>query len=620
MRIREHLRRAERWIAGTDDGIHGPVVKRMALVVSGIVGLMIGIVAQAGTYQVKENETLSGRHEGMVSGRYTVTGRRGDILDATGRRLLALTAPDPKAVFRGAPAGINRSQMAYYLAEALSLDPDAVRAKLLNAQEYATIKEHLTPEEVDAVERLGLQGVGIENDYNRLYPLHEVFGSVMGYLSVPTDEETRAGVRDALVARRGVEKQYDTALRPRSRTMDVMRDSAARRFYRGAVGDAWDLDGADLVLNIDVQIQMALDEALLARVEAENAVGAMGVVLDAKTGAVLAMSSIPALDPNVFEQGCAATDGQVDAGDSPCRNKVIEFRFEPGSVGKMLTAYIGFEVGAFHEGTEVSGHGGRCMVGKFQVEDVHKGGLMSVTEAFRHSSNCAFADLGWIIGPDRMHDGLARLGIGQRTGIDLPGEVRGRLPPKSEFSLTTTKTASYGYGYATNLITLASVVATITSDGLRPLPRVARELRLAGRDRVVPLDPGPRERVMSARASQAMRRVMADAIMHFDPERPRWRHPARPDGYSAGGKTGTTRWNLDGKGYSRKRYMCSFAGFAPAENPDIVVVITVLDPQKHKLAALVAGPAFKESVERILPIRGVAPQPPEPRTAEGVRP
>lgn len=609
MRIRERLLRAERWIAGTDDGVRGPVVKRMALVLSAVVGMMIGIVAQAANYQISDKDTLIGRHQNMVSSRFTVTGRRGDILDRTGRRLLAITAPDPKVVFRGAPANINRSQMAYHLAAALSLDEEKLKNRLLAAQEYLLIKEHLTPQEVEDVRQLGFQGVSIENDYHRMYPLHEVFGSVMGYLSVPEPEEVEAGVKDSLVARRGLEKQYDELLKARGRTVDVVRDSGRRRFFQGAVGDGWDLDGADLVLNIDLQVQMALDEALVARVEQEQAVGAMGVVLDARTGAVLAMSSIPALDPNAFHVGCAAKSGQLDAGDNPCRNKVIEFRFEPGSVGKMLTAYIGFDVGAFHPSTPVSGHGGRCKVGKFTIEDVHKGGDMTMIDAFRHSSNCAFADLGWMIGPERMRAGLARLGIGARTGVDLPGEARGRLPPQKEFGLTLTKTASYGYGYSTNLLTLANVVATITMDGLKPVPRVAREVRPASRDRILPVPAEAPERTMSVQASRAMRRVMTEAIMHVDPDNPRKRHPARPEGYSAGGKTGTTRWNLDGKGYSKKRYMCSFVGFAPAEDPAIVVAITVLDPQKNKLAAAVTGPAFRQSVERILPILGVAATP-----------
>jgi cell division protein FtsI (penicillin-binding protein 3) len=611
MRIQDRLRRIDRWIAGTDDGVQGPVVKRMALVVSGIVGMMIGIVAQAATYQVTEQDTLAGRHAGMVSGRYTVTGRRGDILDATGQRLLAITVPDPKVVFRGAPAGISRSRMAYHLAESLSLDPDELKNRFLAAQEYLLIKEHLTREEVDAVLRQGLPGILIENDYNRMYPLHEIFGSSIGYLSVPTAQEVEAGTKGQFVARRGVERQYDAAMRPRSRSMDVMRDSGRRRFFQGAVGDDWDLDGADLVLNIDVQIQMALDEALLARVVSEEAVGAMGVVLDARTGAVLAMSSIPALDPNAFEEGCKAKDGDLDDGANPCRNKVIEFIFEPGSVGKLLTAYIGMDAGVFDAETRVDGHGGRCRVGRFEVRDVHGEDEMSVAEAFRHSSNCAFADLGWLIGPVRMREGLARLGIGARTGVDLPGEERGYLPPQDRFGLTLTKTTSYGYGYSASLLSLATIVATITGDGIRPVPRVAREIRPAGRGRAPQYTAVEGLRVASVEASRAMRKLMADAVMYVDPDRPRRRHPARPEGYSAGGKTGTTRWNLAGKGYSRTRYMCSFAGFAPAEDPEIVVAITVLDPQRHKLAAQVAGPAFKETVERILPLRGVLPELPE---------
>lgn len=608
MRIRDRLRRIERWIAGTDDGVQGPVVKRMALVVSGLVGMMIGIVAQAATYQVTEQDTLAGRHAGMVSGRYTVTGRRGDILDATGQRLLAISVPHPKVVFRGAPAGINRSRMAYHLAEALSLDPDVLKNRLLAAQEFLMIKENLTADEVDAVQCQGMSGIFIENDDNRMYPLHEIFGSSIGYLSVPTPEEITAGIQGPHVARRGVERQYDGVLRARSRSMDVMRDSGRRRFFQGAVGEDWDLDGADLVLNVDVQIQMALDEALLARVVFEDAVGAMGVVLDARTGAVLAMSSIPALDPNAFEEGCKAKQGELDDGANPCRNKVIEFIFEPGSVGKLLTAYIGLDAGVFNERTPVDGHGGRCKVGKFEVRDVHRENEMTVSEAFRHSSNCAFADLGWMIGPERMREGLLRLGVGTRTGVDLPGEARGYLPPQKEFGLTLTKTASYGYGYSANLLSLATIVATITGDGIRPVPRVAREIRPAGRGRPARQTAVEGKRVASVEASRAMRKLMADAVMHVDPERPRKRHPARPEGYSAGGKTGTTRWNLDGKGYSRTRYMCSFTGFAPAEDPEIVVAITVLDPKRHQLAAQVAGPAFKETVERILPLRGVMPE------------
>lgn len=607
MDLRSAWVRARRAVTGTDDARDGGVVLRMAFVLGLVVGGFVWVVGQAGWYQFDEEGVRNARNLSAATGSEEVQGRRGEIRDRTGRRVLAMTVPDPEVVYFGASWDVDRIELSYTLASALGLDPGEVISSVVTAGEFARIKSHATPEEVQALKVMKVDGVRIDSKPRRFYPNGESLGPVLGFVSQANPAEAARGQH--YLGRMGVEGRYDRDLRGEVRDVALLRSKDRDGFYRDALGVAWDLDGADLVLNVDAQVQAVLDGELMAQMEAEAAPAAMGVVLDARTFEVLAMSSLPAMDPNHFETACkedpekAAAEGLPELLLNPCANKVVGYPFEPGSIGKILTVATAFDGGLATLDTILEGHGGHCSLGGRTVKDVHAVGRVTLADAFKFSSNCAHLDLAMKVGPERMLEGLKRFRVGRTTGIDLPGEVPSAYQGADDWRKTGYRTAGYGYGYTATLLEMANVVATITNDGVRVPPRVARELR--GPDGAVlkTFGSGESVRVISEQAARQVQDVMRRVVMD---ERGTGKR-GRPVGYSAAGKTGTARMLVPGQGYSDDKYLCSFVGFAPAENPRIVVALTLMNPRVHKLAGAVAAPVFKNVVERSLPILGIPP-------------
>jgi cell division protein FtsI (penicillin-binding protein 3) len=585
----------ERRIAGTDDRADGRAVGRMALVLAALLAGFVAVIAQASVYQLSEDETLAERGRARVHEGYAIHGRRGDVLDRTGRRVVAVSVPVPSVAFYGAPYYVDRTELSFALAEVLSLEPDQVLKKIIAEERFAMVKRHVSEAEAAAIVRLDLPGVRLLEEERRQYPMGELLGSTLGFVG-------KGGSGLA-----GVEAQYDSRMRGSKRVVSVIRDAARRGFYDDGLVDPAALDGANLVLSVDAQLQLALESELIARVEAEQAVGGMAVAIDPKTFEVLAMASVPSLDPNAFEAECGGTaKDAVDDGSSPCRNKVISYVYEPGSVGKILTLMAGYSTGRFGPHDAVDGHLGSCMVGKFPVRDVHAMGMGTVDDATMYSSNCAFKDLAQRAGATAMHDTMEAAGIGHATGIDLPGEARGTLRAADDWRSTDLMVAGYGYGYSVTQLQLAVAMATIVNDGVKGTPRIARELRVRDGEAGLRIDTPAPVRVMPADAARQVRETLVNAVMNPHGTGAK----ARPAAFTAGGKTGTTRVNVAHHGYAQGRYLCSFVGFAPAEDPRVVIAVTVIDPKVGKFGGTVAAPVFRNAVDRMLPVLGVLPETP----------
>lgn len=587
-----------------------------------IVGLLIigfgWVVAQAGVYQVLDHEVIEQDGERMLRDVLLIRGQRGRILDRTGRGVMALTVPSRSAVFYGAPLYVNRNELAYAVAEALGLKAEQVLAKLLMSESFALIKRGLTDEEVATLARMDLRFIHVITEPSRLYPFGSAAGPVVGT------------VLDK-VGNRGLEAAYHHDLQERVDEVRVLRDAWRRGLVVSGL-QRESLDGADLVVNIHPQIQFILESELGIKVEEEKALGAMGVVMDPSSFEILAMASVPSVDPNEAGRICgeheATTAGELaksgeglpaDVGLNPCRNKVVSFVFEPGSVAKVFALAAGLESGRIRVDTPVNGHLGTCMVGRFQVTDVKKVGTVSVRDAVKFSSNCAMADAGRIIGADALHETLSRLGFGRPTGVDLPGEAAGVLRPRSRWRGTDVMVAAYGYSYSATLLQIATAFTAIVADGILRAPRIGRAVVGPDGRTLRTIEAGEPVRVLSSKTAAAVREVMTAVVMEQGGTGVR----ARPDGYTAAGKTGTARLNVatySRPGSKNKPHIMSFAGFAPVENPRLVVVVSVIAPQVHPYAGQVAAPVFRSVVERSLPLLGVAPSSGlAMRAAEGTR-
>lgn len=584
--------RLKRRLTGTDEHKEASVLLRMLAILSLLLIGFAWVIGQAWVYQLSQGPILSQRGDKRVKNTYVMTGRRGRIVDRTGRGLLAVTVPSPRVDFKGAPYYVDRTELGFTLAEALDLKADTVITRIIAEENHARIKRNLTDEEVATIRKLNLPGVRISNEKRRFYPMGSVFGAELGY------------VKDGR-GNRGIEAWYDRALRGDEMVMKVLRDRRRRGLYEAGGERLWLLDGADLVLSIDSRIQLSLESELIRRVQMERAVGGMAVVLDARTFQVLAMSSVPSLNPNRYEEECGEFEsraGVTDIGFNPCRNKVISYLFEPGSIAKIFAASAAFESGRIRPSTIVDGQNGRCLIGKHWVKDLEKLEKAPVSDAIKFSSNCAMAEVGERTGLDRFVKTMRDFGFGEATGIDMPGEAVGNMKAPDNWAPTWLKTASYGYGFKASLLQLAVGTATIANDGIRLTPRVALEVRSQDGRILKRFDAGEPRRVVSTKAARMVRDAMTAVVMEEDGTG----ILGKPEGYTAAAKTGTARLKWLARHGREKAYMTSYVGFAPASDPRIVVAVAIIDPRENRYGGTVAGPVFASVAKQALEALGVA--------------
>lgn len=528
-------------------------------------------------------------------------GNRGTIFDSSGHRVLAVTVSDTSVRWTGGGWDDDFVRVANGLATALDMDRDEIYRKFqANIGKGVVVKRHISEIEEEQIRLQNLPWVVLEPDRRRYYPLEIVMGSALGYLAPDSKKN------DVMRGMLGVEEAYNDILSPKTRKVRFGRTSNLTSQRDAAPAEGWLLDGADLDLAVDARLQIVLDNALHGAMVREQAAGGMAVMLDARTFEVLAMSSYPFLDPNQYQEACA-TRGTIDDGSSPCVNKALTYRYEPGSVAKMLSLAAGLESGQFSLGTIVNGSNGSCFIGGKPVTDLIRKGFISLADAIKYSSNCAMQDMARHLDPQYLHDMYVRFGIGQKSGIDMPDKADESI--NRNWSSVDARVAAYGYGFRSTLINLAAAFATITNDGVRLEPRVVKQIRKPdGTFEAVKAGEGIR--VVSSATASSVRQALRRVVMEDDGTG----KAARPKLYTAGGKTGTSR--IAGSTREEKRANCSFVGFAPADDPRIVIAVTVIYPKVHFAGGSTAGPVFAEVVDKALPILGIEPESrPEPEAA-----
>lgn len=583
-----------RGLTGRTDRIERRPIFRMAVVLGLLALAMIAVLIQAWRYQGPASQFLAAKARRQTMSSDSITGNRGSIFDSSGRRILAVTVRNTTVTSTGGAWQDDWLMIANSLAVILEMPVEEVFRKVWDGIGKAVvIRKDVSEVEAAAIRRLNLPSIVLISDEVRYYPLELIMGSVLGYL------RPHESVRGKMVGELGVEQSYDEIMSPQVRKFPVGRDKDRQGFYEGSVGEGWFLDGSDLHLTVDARLQMILDNALATAVRDEDAVGAMAVMLDPRTFKVLAMSSYPFLDPNDYKVACAASD-RPDDGSSPCRNKVVSYAFEPGSIAKVLGLSAILESGQLNLGSAVNGGHGFCRVGGHDVRDVKGVGVVTLKEAVKVSSNCAMADGARHVQPSDLHDVFVRFGIGGKTGIDLPNESSGTIRP--QWSHVDAQVGVYGYGYRTTLLTMATAVATIVNDGRRLSPRVVDRIESAD-GTVTGVTSTPIEQVVSESTARQVREALRAVVMDEGGTGSR----ARPDGYTAAGKTGTARIPTS-KDQPRK-YHCSFVGYAPAEEPAFVMAVTLIDPRKRKspTGGQVAAPVFAGVAGKVLPLFGHRP-------------
>jgi cell division protein FtsI (penicillin-binding protein 3) len=559
---------------------------RVRIVICGVVlaSLFIAVGKRAYTLQVRDADRLRGMAEEQYLREIELPPRRGRILDRNGAEL-ASTA-DVDSIYCNPRQLPDPRDAARRLARVLGLERADLEKKLGQRRFFAWVKRKVTPDEVTAVKALGLPGIAFTREPRRFYPNRTLGATVMGHAGSEGN-----GLE-------GIELALDKALRGTSSSVQGMRDALGRDIALegtgdGAVDGPASTAGSDVVLTIDRYLTFITERALAAGATAHHAKGAVAIVMDPRTGELLAMASAPTYNPN---------DPQ-SAADAGARNRAITDAFEPGSTMKTFTIAAALDAGVVKPDDRFDCMMGRMMVGKYTIHDTHPHGSLTVSEVFKFSSNIGATKIARKLGRDGLAEALVRFGFGKQTGVGLPGERAGIVRPVAKWGDIGFANVSFGQGLTVTPLQMAAGVSAIAGGGIYRQPRiVARVVQADGTVEALP--PAQERRVMAPSAARTMLSIMRGVTEPGGTAK-----QAAIEGYTVGGKTGTAQKVANGH-YDPSKWVSSFVGVVPADDPRLVIMVIVDEPQGGHLGGAVAAPIFKEIAEPALRYLHVPPNAP----------
>lgn len=573
---------------------------RLILVVLGLSLWLAGIVVRLGLLQLRDHDVYLQKATDQQQRVMELDPPRGTIYDARGRELAVSMPVDS---LYGVPRQItDPKRTAAILAPILGMERAALERKLTGKGWWVSIERKLDPPKAQkvraAVHDHELEGIGFAEDSKRYYPMLELAAPVLGY--VGTDNSGLSGlelVYDERIAGHGVQRPV---LRDNKRGSMVPPDLA---FVEATPGE-------DLHLTLDATIQHVVEEELARAVEEHNAKGGTAVILDPRSGAILALASYPNYDAN------RALEHQ-----DLWRIRPIADLYEPGSSFKVFTAAAALEAGVVDPTDVFDCEMGGITLYKIRIKDHKPFGALTFRDVLAKSSNVGVIKAGQMTGRQRLFETFRAFGFGEKTGIDLHGETRGSLQDLRGWVPITSAYLSFGQGLGVSSLQLAAAVAAVGNGGTLYQPYIvaAHGRPHQSGDQLERRSPKEVGRPITPATARQLERML-EAVL----EEGGTAFNAAISGYRIAGKTGTAQKVVNGR-YDHTHFTPNFVGFAPARAPVLAGVVTIDEPRNGVTSAgYVAAPAFTAIVRRVLPYLGVAPdlteELPEIATEEGFAP
>ena len=498
---------------------------------------------------------------------------RGGIFDRNGYDL-ALSL-DRQTIWADPRVITHPAEYAAQLAPIVGGDEVELRVRLSQPNtSFAYIARKVEPDVAAAVKKLDLVGVGFAPESKRYYPAGELAAPVLGFVGL--DNQGLSGLETAL----------EGTLAGRPGRLSVERDPTGTDLPGTEHTVQKAARGTDLVLTIDRSIQYETERALVDQVNAIDAKGGMAIVMDVKTGDILAMATVDG----------ETADSPARPAPSTERNRPVTDVFEPGSTNKVVTIASALEAGLVTPETQIEVPQAIKVDGqKFEDVDAH-GPVLSVADIIRESSNVGTILIARQLGNTRFDAALRNFGFGRTTGLDFPGEAPGILLPLSQYNATSLASMPVGSGLAVTALQMLDVYVTLANNGVARQPRlVAATIGSDGKRLDLPL--GTTRQVVSPATAKAMRDMLAGVVEGGTGTK------AQVPGYTVGGKTGTARKPpYDKPPY---RYVSSFVGFAPVDNPRLAAIVVLDEPGKQFFGGTVAAPVFSQIMQHALAVERV---------------
>ena len=542
----------------------------LLLVVSGL-GLL---VVRAVYLQVLSSEYLQaqGNARHLRVAEYNAV--RGMILDRNGVPLAISTPVD--SVWAHPPTLRQAGDRWGQLTALLDLDRRDLSDMLARhaAREFMYLKRHVTPEIAKRVMALQVPGVALQREYRRYYPAGAVAGHVIGFTNI--DDQ----------GQEGLELAYDEHLRAIPGKKRVLKDRLGN-IVESVESLSLPIPGKDLVVSLDRRIQYLAYRELKRAVAAHKARAAWAIVLDVRTGEVLAMVNEPGFNPN----------NRADLRSALFRNRAVTDVIEPGSTLKPFTIAAALESGKYTPDSLIDTAPGVIRVGHKTIKDVRDHGRLTVAGVIKKSSNVGATKIALGISKNRLWNLLRGVGFGETTGSGLPGESAGIINPPERWAAIDRATLSFGYGISITPLQLARAYTAIANDGvLVPVSLLHRDGRVQG------------QRVMAKATALQVRRMLEMAVSGGGTGT-----AAQVNHYSVAGKTGTVHKLINGN-YAQDNYVSLFAGVAPASRPRLVMVVAVDDPKRGGyFGGQIAAPIFSKVMAGAMRLLNISPDAPQPQ-------
>ena len=542
----------------------------------------VAIISRLFYWQVVMRKDLSRQAAYQYKGSETTVAPRGSILAVDGTWLAA--ARTNWLLFADKPKLENLNLVANSLSPILEEESMDIYKRInKEGAVWLPIKHKITNEQKEKIEKLGLSGIGFEAEESRFYPEGSSSAQLLGFVGKNESGED--------IGYFGLEGYYDLSLRGKSGFKSQEKDLSGAPLISSGIKEISNVSGTNLITYIDKGIQAKAEEKLKLGIEKYGAKEGSVVIMDPKTGGIIAMASYPSYDPFKY--------GEYDG--SLYKNPVISDVFEPGSIFKVVVMAAALDANVVEPDTKCDICDGALKVDKYFIETWNKKYYpeSTMTDVIVHSDNVGMSFVAQKMGYDLMYDYLEKFGIGSLTGIDLQGESSVQLRKKGTWNIVDLVTSSFGQGIATTPIQILRASSVVANKGILVTPKVVKAIELDGWQQDVKNE--EKVRVISKEASEKMTSIMVESARHGEAQ---W---TNLKGFSVAGKTGTAQIPIAGH-YDAEKTIASFVGFAPANNPKFIMLVTLKEPQSSQWASETAAPLWYSIARDLFIFFGIQPE------------
>ena len=520
----------------------------------------------------------------------TVKAARGKILDRNGKILADNRAVTTVSVIHSQISDEN--EVIRKLSELLEMDEEKVRKKVEKVSSMERIASNVEKETGDKIRKLGLSGVKVDEDYKRTYPYGELASRVLGF----TGADNQGII--------GLEVEYDTWLKGTDGTILSLTDAKGVDLTDAGENRIDAIDGWDLTTSLDLNMQIYAQQAAQKVMEEKQADRVSVILMDPRNGEIYAMVNIPEFDLNdpftlPEDNGGLSEKEKNDKLNAMWRNPCLSDTYEPGSAFKIITASAAFEAGKVTLEDQFFCGGYRV------VEDrrihCHKRtghGAETFLQGIENSCNPVFIDVAQRLGADAFCDSFERFGLLEKTGVDLPGEADTIMHKKENVGQVELATMSFGQSFQVTPIQMAATISSLINGGERITPHFGMATYRADGEKTETFDYGEGKRILSQEVSETMQAVLETVVSEGGGKN------AYIEGYRIGGKTATSQTLPR----SARKYIASFVGFAPADDPEVLALAVIYHPQGVYYGGTIAAPVVRDIFDNVLPYLGIEKQ------------